>query len=322
MTAVPTSPISRFSTCESDVLACSLVGIGTDGNASRIESVSRLFLVGVKAAVRVTLVELEALHCKDGRLLIRFTLSDNSARKGCITGGCGGGPVGGGNGGGSCSSAVLHFPFWNHDARFVRGVPDAVEALRFLKRSPSSGDTLLGVTEAGDGNGEESGGDGSPLAGNSTASAITISLVVIAVPGRSVSSEGGRSTRCLPAGEKVEGKAGMSSATCVGGWSVLEKGFWLFPSPRSFGFESFKPRVFFVAFFSDFAVVGRLSTIKFGLKRRKLVFPVRVLADDDMSGDFSSHGVCAGGVISLIRGPVMLDHNEVSPIVSTATPVV
>ena len=40
-------------------------------------------------------------------------------------------------------------------------------------------------------------------------------------------------------------------------------------------------------------------------------FDVRMLAEDDVGPFFSSH--FAFGVISLIRGPVMLDHREVRP---------
>lgn len=203
------------------VLPCT--GLGTDGKAIKIESLSRLvFVIGETGEC--------AIPEDSERLRFNISpLSGNSATRGCIGGGGGGGPVGGGSGGGSCSmSTGSVLDRWNHEARLsldLPDLPDVVELLLFRNPTalPTTGGTLLrsdnaGGSEDGDGkagkiedDGECKGGDGAPESSN--ISVATDPSVVMAVPGLIGSSADATTAEGLISGGEVgdmEGKSGNS----------------------------------------------------------------------------------------------------------------
>ena len=111
-------------------------GVGTVGNASRIES--PVELTSVVADVRVC-----GKYSGSGRSdVVAEATAGSSAMIGCATGVGGGGPEGGGRGGSKAASVSFLLPL-NQDARLCLGLPDAVELLRFL--SPPSNSAAGGV---------------------------------------------------------------------------------------------------------------------------------------------------------------------------------
>lgn len=115
---VESNVIVEFRRAASSVLELSPVGlgIGTGGNAFKIESPSRLlFATGEVDASGV-------LSCPTLRCIYRSELGSS-----------GSGPEGGGKGGGKSVSVGIVLPAINHEARFNFGFPDAVELLRFLE---------------------------------------------------------------------------------------------------------------------------------------------------------------------------------------------
>ena len=100
-----------------NVVASSLLRAGTDGNAARMESPSRLILLVGEIGETSDTGEigetgLGTLPEEVDRL--RFNpvpLSGSSARIGCIGGGLGGGVVGGGKGGGKFRPIAVHLQF-------------------------------------------------------------------------------------------------------------------------------------------------------------------------------------------------------------------
>lgn len=126
----------EFRLIASDALELSRAGIGggTEGNASKIESPSKLCFVAGETGVS-QMSSLEVPLVADG------TNFGSSATVDCTTGNGGGGPDGGGRGGGS-STSDFFLPETNHEARLCFGLPDAVELLRFLRPPSFSGNSL------------------------------------------------------------------------------------------------------------------------------------------------------------------------------------